>query len=371
MINDIGLTVARAIPYEHLAGLLGGSLTVHGGVIRDAGGRIVSHLVLPGASAALNAIPGAGLLGSLVNGIQLRALSTDVAAVKAATEQVLNYSMATAALSGLGLATSLTGFVYMATRLKRIDQKLGAVEKQTKAIRKFLDSAQHAQLSNAVDSLKLAQGASDPETRRHLLVQCKQSFGTLAHQYRSLLEDPEEVAELSATEDCYVLAAIGSVTTTSDLGMFDDARDEMKRYQAEWQSIARRHCGKLVLKDEPARLLDPRYLKAVPTHQLIRLLDFTNNTNKGVGWMDDLRETLGTTTFVRSALSSTDPAHIAYASKLLAKDETLDGFVAHMAFLAEQKVSLSHFAREAEELQKRSGGEFLVLTPRSMAGAAA
>ena len=53
MINEIGLTVARAIPYEHLAGLLSGSLTVHGGVIRDAGGRIVSHLVLPGASAGV------------------------------------------------------------------------------------------------------------------------------------------------------------------------------------------------------------------------------------------------------------------------------------------------------------------------------
>ena len=285
-----------------------------------------------------------------------------MARVKAATDQVLNYSIATAALSGLGLVTSLTGFAYMASRLRRIDQRLNALEKQTKAIKTFLDSAQHAQLANGIDSLKLAQNATDPETRRHLLIQCKQAFGTLAHQYRALLDDPNETIELSATEDCYVLAAIGSVTATSDLGMFDDAREEMKRYYVEWQSVARKHCGKLLLKDEPARLLDPRYVKALPAANLIKFLDFTNNTNKGVAWMDDLRLTLGTTTLMRGALSTTEAPVIEYGNKLLAKNDTLGGFSAHVEFLAQEKISLSQFARQAEELRESSGADYLVLT---------
>ncbi|MGJ7580936.1 hypothetical protein ACSFA3_12210 [Variovorax sp. RHLX14] len=361
MLSDLGLTVARSIPVEQLMGLMTGTLSLHGGVIRDAAGRIVSHLVIPSASSALGAVPGVGIVGSIINGIRLQSLSTDVAAVKAATEQVLNYSIASAALSGLGLVTSVTGFAYLAHRLNRIDKRLGALEKQTKSIKRFLQSTQHSQLLHAIDSLKIAQGAVDTETRRHLLIQCKQTFGTLAHQYRSMLDETEDLAERSATEDCYVLSVIGNVTTSSDLGLFKEARDEMQLHYLEWKSMARNHCGKLLLKDNPERLMDPRYLKSIPAANLLKLLDFANNTNRGLMWIDDLRANLGTSTFVRGVLGQTELPVIEYCNKLLAKNDALDGFTAHMAFLAEKRISLFHFARNAEELSV-PGQELLVLT---------
>ena len=361
MFSDLGLTVARSIPVDQLTGLMTGALSLHGGVIRDGAGRIVSHLVMPAASSMLNSVPGLGIVGSIFNGIQLHSLSVDVASIQAATEQVLNYSIASAALSGLGVVTSVTGFAYLAHRLNRIDKRLGALEKQTKSIKKFLQSTQHSQLLHAIDSLKIAQGATDAETRRHLLIQCKQTFGTLAHQYRALLDETEEIAERSATEDCYVLSVIGNVTTSSDLGLFNEARDEMQLHYSEWKSAARVHCGRLLLKDDPARLLDPRYLKSIPISNLIRLLDFTNNTNKGLMWVDDLRAGLGASMFVRGAIGSTDLPVIEYCIKLLAKNDALDGFAAHMAFLAESRISISHFANSAQELRD-PGQAFIVLT---------
>lgn len=361
MLSEFGLNVARAIPVDQVLGLATGNLSLHGGVIRDAAGRIVSHLAMPASAGLFGGFPAIGPLGAVINGIQLQALSTNVAAVKAATEQVLNYSIAATALSGLGLVTSVTGFAFLATRIKRIDQRLSAIEKQTKAIKQFLQSTQRAQLMTAVDHLRLSQQATDGETRRHLLLQSKQLFTTLAHHYKVQLGEIDDITELSATEDCYVLASIGSVMAMSDLGMGDAAREEMLRHYADWRAIARKHCGKLLLKDDPARLLDARYVRSVPAANLIRFLDFTNDTNRGVQWFDELRLTLDKTTLVRSAISVIEPSHVEYANKLLVKDEVLQGFNAHMGFLAEKKLSLSYFAQRVEQIRELEGAKYLVL----------
>lgn len=361
MLTELGLTVSRVIPVEYLAGLASGSLSLHGGVIRNAAGHIVAHLALPASAGLLNIIPGLGLVGSVVNGIQLQALATDVAAVKAATEQVLHYSLAATALSGLGLVTSVTGFAFIASRLKRIDQRLNSIEKQTKAIKQFLQSSQHAQLMTAVDHLRHSQQAPDADTRRHLLLQSKQLFTTLAHHYMSQLGEDADIAELRAFEDYYVLACIGSVMAMSDLGMGDVARDEMQRHYRDWRVIARKHCGKLLLKDDPARLLAARYVQTLPAANLIKFLDFTNDCRRGVQWFDDLRRTLDKTTLLRSALTGVEPPVLDYANKLLVKDEVLQGFSAHMEFLAHNKLSISYFARSVEETRERNGAEFLLL----------
>lgn len=361
MLLDIGLTVARSIPAKLLVDLAAGHLSIHGGVIRDASGKIVSHLVLPSSTNMLGLVPGLGAIGSVVNGIQIQALASNVAAVKAATDQVLNYTIAAATISGLGLVTSVAGFAYLTVRLNWIGKRLSVIEKQTKSIKQFLQSTQHAQLMTAVDHLRLSQQATDDQTRRHLLLQSKQLFTSLAHHYKVQLEEINDIAELSATEDCYVLACIGSVMTTSDLGMFDSACEDMNSYYDDWCEIARKHCGKLLLKNDPARLFDARYVKSIPSRNLIRFLDFTNDTNRGLEWLDELRLTLDKTTLVRSAVSVVDSSCIDYANKLLVKNDALQGFSAHMKFLAEKKLPITYFSQRVEQIRDRDGAKFLLL----------
>ena len=69
MLSELGLSVARSIPVRQVIGLATGSLSLHGGVIRDAAGRIVSHL-MPASAGLLSAVPGLGAIGSVVTGTQ-------------------------------------------------------------------------------------------------------------------------------------------------------------------------------------------------------------------------------------------------------------------------------------------------------------
>lgn len=78
-------------------------------------------------------------------------------------------------------------------------------------------------------------------------------------------------------------------------------------------------------------------------------------------WFDELRRTLDKATLVRSAMSVVEPACIEYTNKLLVKNEVLQGFNAHMGFLADKKLSLSYFAQRVEEIREREGAKFLVL----------
>jgi hypothetical protein len=219
----------------------------------------------------------------------------------------------------------------------------------------------------AVDHLRLSQQTTDMETRRHLLLQSKQSFSTLAHHYKSQLGEVTDLAELNASEDCYVLSSIGNVMAMSDLGMADVAKDEMQQHYRDWRVIASKHCSNLLLKDDPARLLDSRYVQSLPAANLIKFLDFTNGTQRGVQWFDELRKTLDKATLLRSAISVVEPPVVDYANKLLVKDDVLQGFSAHMGFLAEKKLSISYFAQRVEEIRERAGAKYLFLERKAPA----
>jgi hypothetical protein len=49
-------SVSRVIPKDTMLGLITGAYSLHGGVVRDLGGRIVAHLATP--ATGLNLVPG-------------------------------------------------------------------------------------------------------------------------------------------------------------------------------------------------------------------------------------------------------------------------------------------------------------------------
>ena len=107
MLTELGLTVSRQIPFEHLGGVLSGAYTLHGGVLRNAGGQIVAQLVSGGPASALTSlVPGLNTLSSLGANFQLYSLGRDVAAIQSTLTDVLNVATVGAVLSGLGLAYS-------------------------------------------------------------------------------------------------------------------------------------------------------------------------------------------------------------------------------------------------------------------------
>ena len=364
MSVDLWLSILREIPTKYIVDLATGSLTLHGGVIRDLSGKIIAHLAKPMSNSIFDLVPGSGVIGSIVNGIQLASLSSDVAAVKAATEQILNYSVATTVFSGLGLVTALTGFAFVSARLNRIDEKLKSVEKKIDEIQEFLNSTQRARMLAAIDGLSDAPRTTSVGAQHDLLMQSRNTFKELTYLYHSIQEEGnKDIRVLTANHDYYVLACIGNVMATSELGMADVARDEMQKHYQNWLNISRKHCKNLLLGNNPARLLDSQYVESMRTTVLIKALDFANGTQRGIQWIDDLRKTLPVPGIasIFSSESRIDPLVTEYVIKLLATDNVLQGIVAQTDFLVDRKMSLSFFAHQAEKLHKRLNAEYLLL----------
>lgn len=359
MLQDLGLTVLRAVPTDTLLGLATGAFSLHGGVVRDGAGRIVAHLAMPAVTAAFNSIPGIGLITELATAYQLNTISRDV-------QKVLNVSLVNTALSGLTLATSLVGFTYMAAKLHQVNGKLDALAKQSKEIKQFLQSGNEAKLRAAIDDFRHSTQAPDSETRRHLLLKAKGLFTELAHHSTAQLHLLTEVGAVEATEDFFMLASIGGVLCTSDLGMHAAARDDLIRYHQEWTVVARHHCNRLLHLDDPGRLLDARYVEPLPAQTLVRLLDFAKASDKGIAWIDDLRHSTGKTTMLTSALRQLDRPAIDFAKKLHARDDVLQSYVAHYSFLAEKQVSATQFSNLLEDERLRDGAELLWVTPATV-----
>ncbi len=384
MLSELGLTVAREIPGNVLVGLLNGTLTAHGGVVRNGLGQIVAHLAQPSGVASLaSLIPGPAMLtsvlGSVANAGQIYMLSRDVQVVQQTVNNVLSLSMATTALSGLGLVTSIAGFAYLSRRLGRIDAKLNALEKQVKEIRTLIQSQQKAQLLAAIDHLKQAESAPDERLRHDLLMQAKAGFTTLTHYYRELWAHAAEISQVEGIDEYFALAFTGAALAASELGMRDAASSDFTQHYEEWRELARRHCSRILLGDAPQRLLDPSLVSDLPTRELVATLDFAHGTNRGIDWIDDLRgETTSIVSKARSALpdrvqklisSKDEKAAIELSSRLRARDQVLNAEASHFGFLADKRISANRFAAVVNEALVENGNLPICVSEASQTGA--
>lgn len=361
MFSDLGLEVARHIPASQLAGILLGSHTVHGGVVRDGLGRITSHLVTGGAtSLASSFLPGVGLLGSLINAGQLYSIGRDVQQVQQTANTILQVSMAGTALAGLGVVTSVAGFAYLSHRLNKIDDKLSRIEKDIKAIKSLLQCKQKAELHTAIDQLRQAELNANAHLRHDLLMRSMELFTMLTHFYKEQWVNAEEINQTDGLDEYFTLAFTGAALATSELGMSAAASTELKRHFGDWQTHARRHCHKHMLGDAPQRLMDESIVQDLSTRELVDMLDFVNDTRRGIDWIDDLRRQ--STSLVPAfhkalpdalqrfvAPASEKPA-IDFAKRLRARDNVLSANIAHFDFLANKKISASYFAGEVKRI---------------------
>jgi hypothetical protein len=360
MLQVYGLTVLRVIPWQWLAGIASGLYRVHGGVIRDQGGRILAHLALGTASQLDGPLRVVSDLINVTTGVhntlQLKQLSRDV-------ETTLNLGLATTALSGLSLTTSLAGFAYLGHRLNQIEGTI-------KEIKGWLRSETEGQLRAAIKDYAHASQTEEVGTRRQLLLSAKTMFTSLAHHYRSQSAALTSLADVQLCEEYFVLAALGAVSCASDLGLHAPARKELADYHGEWAKLARTHLHRLLKLDDPSHLLDSRYVKGLPTRDLIALLNFAKQEQKDIGWIDQLRTGFRTATSLTSGIRPVEPAAAAYARKLVARNEVLDSYISHFGFLAEHRVSASDFASHTLGELSRTGEPLLVIVPRSAAAEA-
>lgn len=373
ILSELGLTVARSLPPETLSGLASGAYKLYGGVVRNAGGQIVSHLVASNATQSLTGlIPGASLISHVLAQGQLWKLGKDVAQVQSTLNTVLSVSMTGTALSGLGLVTSIASVAYLSHRFDQVDAKLASLESDVKDIKGFLNNIEKSKLEFAIDNVRHSETTTDEALRYDMLLQSKREFSTLAHLYKAEWARCRNVVEISAVDDLYVLAILGSATVCSNLGMRSEAAIDLRSHVADYSAQARLHARKLLFNDRPDRLLGAEYVEHLPARTLVALLDYASDSDRGVDWLDDLRLQYGKNATVLETLSPIAPARlqrllgknqatgaaaIGLAQSLRTRSEILNANTAHYDFLSEKGVSASAFQLELESARTEIGTE--------------
>jgi len=356
------MSVTRTIPVEYFGGLLTGAYSVHGGVIRDGAGRIVSHLVSSGQPSALfSLVPGVNTLSSLAANGQLYNLGKEVAQVHSTLSTVLNVASAGAVMSGLGLVTSIAGFAYLNKRLSWIDQQLYYLVSAAKEIKKTLMLQQSSHLRAAISLMQDAEQAEDSGISRAKLLQANETFTKLIFFYGDLWREAKEIKQIRLLEDCYTLAFTGASLTNSEMRLYNASANNYAEHYQTWQVISREHIKTQVLKDGPQRLLNGVSANLISTRQLVDLLDFANATEKGIDWIDQMRQ-------VNTKLGKTlDLTAIEMAKKLCARRNILESTGEHLKFLSEKCLSVSDFSIEAERERNKLDAPAVCISALSLA----
>ena len=361
MTTLAGISVSRAIPESALIGLLSGGYSLQGGVVRDMGGRIVAHMALPTPMKA--AVSGPSWVEDAFKTFRLENTGLALERVEIQVGAILKSSTDATALSGLGPVVSVGGFAFLSRKLDELNLTLGRIEQNSQQATQFRESMQHSQLEAAVVDLRHAIETTDSNTRHAYLMSSKNEFGRLIPQYARLLSKLNDLNELQSIDDGYLIAMIGRAQATSDLGMSQVALDDFTTNRLAWQNLARELCRSKSLKKEPQRLLHHRFLASMPTISLIKLLDFVHQTPKGAEWLDELRKMESEASILRLPKFGSEDDELAFARKLVARDEVLSGFQSHLKFLHQHDIRSCDFQAKVKELiDAQTGSEPLWIT---------
>jgi hypothetical protein len=297
----LGFTLTRTIPTKVLIGVLTGAYQIFGGVVRSRNGQIVAHLI--NGISPLDATAPLNTALSAINTYQLHRMGRDVANAKqavdaigvnvdtlmAVTNHLIGLATGTMLLSGLTLAVSAAGFAFLNRKLNKIDRKLQELQQDVKEIKAFLNTRQRAELTTALNTLRDVSDAPSDDTRRHLLVNSRQTLGTLHHHYKSQFIEAGHEGILSAAEEYFTVTAIAHALCAGELDMHDTAASDLEESYACWSQLCRKIAREKLLRADPERYLSRRFASAVRTDELIDWMEFAHDEDKGLDWIDQLR----------------------------------------------------------------------------------
>lgn len=292
-----GMTVTREIPAAVLHGLVRGQYTLHGGVIRWAagtaqGGQIVCHLLpaanllapvaMTGAGILAGAIPVVGAIGSVVaaGGSILSAINTF---------RILKDTKAILKLSELNLAVTQSGFASIEQRLDSLDQKLSEIKSSVDAIQRLMQIEQRSELRAALDELRGISDVRDPEVRTKALVVAAGQLAKAGLIFEERAAAAATLPEAMACEEYFCIAVLARARCYAELREPTRALGIVRDLEKRWLALARGISKKFLIGSTPGRLFYSDFAKLASVPEIIGWLDFTEGTEKGIAWIDELR----------------------------------------------------------------------------------
>ncbi|MEO5685915.1 MAG: hypothetical protein ABIR54_01015 [Burkholderiaceae bacterium] len=348
MLQDIGVTVLRQVPKHVLLGLASGAYSLHGGVVREFGGRIVAHLIQPGvASTVSGVVPGIGWIADAFQSYELWRMGLTLGRVQSQVSTVLKLATATTAISGLGVAVGIASYVALSRQVSAIGEAVRRVEAQTKRTNQFLDATHYGELQAALDDLRHAKDATSERTITDCLQSAKGQFAKIFHRAQSLWPQVESIADASALEESANVAMTGQALAMSELGEHEMALADFALHRSQWRELARTWCRQRVLREDPQRLLAPELRGAIPARELVRLMDFADldgaDSPRGIDWIDDLRDRQSKASRLKLPSFADETPALTFAQRLVARDDLLGATESHLGELARYGMSVRQF----------------------------
>ncbi len=286
-----GWVVERAIPQEVVGGLLNGQMVLSGGVVRWAagmsnGGQIVRHLLPVGGELAQVSSLLAPTTGS---NLLLRLISGGIAPYQAPpvmTQQILSLATQTLSLSGLGVVATGMSFKLLSDKLDKLNAQVGK-------ILDLLKAQNRAKLNARLQELRDLDAHSTESHRRTLLARIVPDLNELYHLYAEQLASIKKREDFAAMEELFSITAIARAHAYAE---FDIKSGKASSVFAEalehWTEQSRRVARDTLLSTNPQRFLYSDFADSISTMMLIDWMDFAHGEQKGLVWIDELREKL-------------------------------------------------------------------------------
>ncbi|WP_308873576.1 hypothetical protein [Thiothrix subterranea] len=362
MISELaGFVLSRSIPDNLMLGVLAGVNKVYGGVVRNEQGQILAHLVnsttpsniLSAFTSPLNTLLSGvntyqlhriggdvGVIGAEVGriGAEVGAISTEVSHIGANVTQLLQLAQASMLLSGLTLAVSSAGFVFLSNKINKIDEKLQQVASDVKYIKSFLELQERYRLIAALKVIRELNKVEDHAARLQMLISSRQTIGEIHEKYKMLLTDSSNEYSFMAAEEYFTITAIGHSLCSAELDMYDQALNDLHDAQHTWQSSSRAFVKNHVINDNAQRFLTKDYVQHINSAEVIEWVDFAESSSSGISILDHLRGQPQKRSFGWSKLKGVDTEeklNLEISRKIIARNKILQGYIDQLKYLSQ------------------------------------
>lgn len=347
MISELtGFTLTRAVPDSVLSGIMTGSYKVFGGVVRNDAGQIVAHLVNAGnqAKQLSTFLSPVNAAFSGFNTYQLYRIGADI-------QQLIGLAKASMVISGLTLAVSSAGFLFLNNKINKIDKKLGEMAADLKYIRTFLELQERARLISALKVIRELGQIDDVSTKMQMLINSRQTLGEIHEKYKALLIKDKNVKELMPVEEYFTITAIGHALCSAELGMYGQAANDLSESQSIWKEAAKSFVREQVMGKEPQRFLTKKYVSHIKSEEIAGWMDFAEGSEVGVDRLDQLRGMSPKLSVnIRNSIYKEEAVAIDVARKLVQRDRILQGYVDQYDYFSSLKVKPSEVQRYFDSL---------------------
>ncbi len=351
MISELaGFTLTRSIPDSVLSGVLSGSYKIFGGVVRNDAGQIVAHLVNAGNPANILStfLSPVNAAFSGLNTYQLYRIGADV-------QQLIGLAQASMMISGLTLAVSSAGFLFLSNKINKIDKKLEEMAADLKYIKYFLELQERARLISALKVIRELGKIDDVSTKTQMLISSRQTLGEIHEKYKVLLIEDKSVKELMPVEEYFTITAIGHALCSAELGMYDQATNDLLESQLTWREAAKSFVGEKVIGKEPQRFLTKKYVSHIKSEEIAGWMDFAEDSELGIDRLDQLRGMSPKIDInIRNSIGKQEAIAIDVARKLVQRDRVLQGYVDQYRYFSSLKTKPSEVQQYFDSLSEES-----------------